>query len=383
MKYAIKNLVNFIRQDRLIFILTMLCVLISSIVSCFSYELYNNYSQQRLSSYGENTQIDITFNYYDNSDYITKKDLENCLAQFSDGLVENVKSYIVYAIDEDLKLECYFKYDGKEYTFSDEIRNNFISNKIVTVCFTDDQMRNGERVALCWDYIHDGREEYNIFSRMPDESTVIIQGKVYEIIGYQTWCDDNVMIPYSTLDDNTILSKEGLHLSLNKVITRKQYEEIDNIMVENFGDRVNVPDMTIPNGDGELYSVVILISVLISVITMLNFAILYKYILMKRKKSICIYMMCGMNRYKSIQIFLLECMMIVIPAFILGIVSYNYLVSPYMIGHFKYIENDYNFTMYLIELVIYIFVSLIILGILLMNEIVDKTIIDIKREGNI
>ena len=117
-----------------------------------------------------------------------------------------------------------------------------------------------------------------------------------------------------------------------------------------------------------------MISILIAVLASINFAVLYQYILSKRRKTLGIFRLCGCTKFKVLIIFLSECMFITMPTFALTSLCYDKLVIPVLAKHFEYIESAYSFKMYLIIFLIYVFCSLAVLTLMIYFSYLRKTI---------
>ena len=94
--------------------------------------------------------------------------------------------------------------------------------------FTDKEYRNGEKVAICWDYLHWNTMSSPVSSRMAvDKNTLHIQGKDYKIIAYGIIDVDRPTIPVTSLEDTTLFHQR-LVFHFKKPIRQEQY----NLVVE-------------------------------------------------------------------------------------------------------------------------------------------------------
>ncbi|MCC8135179.1 MAG: hypothetical protein LIO40_00640, partial [Ruminococcus sp.] len=152
-----------------------------------------------------------------------------------------------------------------------------------------------------------------------------------------------------------------------------------SVVYENFGDLASIPDLEIPESENYyLYNTIILISILIAILAAINFAVLYKYILSKRTKTLAVFRICGCTKAKTLRIFLSECMLITIPVFALTSLVYDRLILPILANHFEYIKSAYSPLLYLIIFGIYVVSSLIVLGTMIYFEFLRKSIRETK-----
>ena len=80
----------FIRE-KTIFSLIVICTFISSIIVCLCFGLFCNYIEKKNAEIYELTVLEIKFdNDFEQGGYITKKQVDQCVMQFSDNITDNV-----------------------------------------------------------------------------------------------------------------------------------------------------------------------------------------------------------------------------------------------------------------------------------------------------
>ena len=372
MKYIIKNIKSFIRTEKIIFILILICIIASSFIINFSYGLYQNYHVIKEEEESDLYSFEITFNNDLNGDYASKGVLKNTLMSFSDSLNDSIDMYFVVPYTDEINTDEY----------GDMIIRFCISNGNIAPCelfkknmqtygtlisgeyFSEEQEKNGENVALA--FTGDVTE-----TLMNENGTISFQGKEYEIIGTQRM--HSLIVPFESLNSDTPIN--DLLFNFVKPLTRSQYDEIKEKISDAFGELAVIPELDIPESENYyLYNTIIIISVLIALLSAINFAVLYKYILSKRTKSLSVFRICGCTRFKALGMFLSECMIITIPVFALTSLCYDKFILPVLAVHFEYIESAYNMKLYLIIFAIYVLSSLIVLGIMIYFSFLRKTI---------
>lgn len=379
MKYIIKNIKSFIRTEKTIFVLVLLCVITSSFIINFSYGLYQNYHVIKSEEESELYEFEIQFrNTSDN--YATQAMMKHSLLSFSDTLNSGVDMYYVIPKVEEIPSE--FGSVGIRVCIKNnkfvpcELFKNNMHNYGTLVSgdyFSDEQEANGENVALVFNDIN---SENSLTKKlMIDDETILFQGKEFKIIGVQKI--HSLIVPFNSLAEDTPIDAFLIHFI--KPVTRSQYNEIKEKVSANFGELAVIPELDIPETENYyLYNTIIIISVLIAVLASINFAVLYKYILSKRIKTLAIFRMCGCTKLKTMIMFLSECMIIVIPLFALTTVAYDKLVLPKLGGHFEYIESAYSIKLYLMIFLIYVACSLVVLGIMIYSGFLTRTIRETK-----
>ena len=392
MKYIVKNMHSFLKNEKMIFMLIILCVVTSSFIINFSYGLYQNYNVVKAEETSEFTEIPIIIN---NQEAITKAKVKECVFSISDKTNKAINMYLVFPIIEPFysqqfhdtnpwnRINLYFTAENgiiKPSTrFEENLKKN--GNLIDGEYFNEAQEANGERVAIV--ELENGELSFGctkaITTRIDgDKRWVEIQGKEYEVIGYHTQMA-TPYFPFESLDETTNF-QELIDIVFKKPITISQYNEIKQNFELVFGDAVTVPDMDIPESENYyLYNTIIIISILIAVLAAINFAVLYKYILSKRTKMLAIFRICGCTKLKVLSMFLMECMIIAIPLFAATTFIYDKFVLSQLGKHFEYIEDAYSFNLYVLISGIYIIATILVL-ILMINGFLRKTIREAKEE---
>ncbi|MCD7811702.1 MAG: hypothetical protein LUG91_07625 [Ruminococcus sp.] len=381
MKYVLKNIKNFIKTERMIFLLALICIIASSFIINFSYGLYQNYNVIKEEEESELYEFEISFNNDFNGTYATKEMIENTVLSFSSSLDQAIDMFLIIPQCDEIDSDVYgnmlirFCVDNGKITPCTLFKNNMQSfgTLVSGSYFSDEQEANGENVALVFDDI--GYSGSLTEQLMISDDTISFQGKEYKIIGTQRM--HPLIVPFKSLNDDTPIYTILFHFV--KPITRSQYNEIKSVVYENFGDLASIPDLEIPESENYyLYNTIILISILIAILAAINFAVLYKYILSKRTKTLAVFRICGCTKAKTLRIFLSECMLITIPVFALTSLVYDRLILPILANHFEYIKSAYSPLLYLIIFGIYVVSSLIVLGIMIYFEFLRKSIRETK-----
>lgn len=353
MKYVIKNLRQFYKEERVIFILLTLGIIISTIMIDFSIGLFNDYQNRKLSEIYEFRHFAVEFNKNEN-EVITKGMLERSLKDLPNDFTNAVDMFLVMAnVEEQGVIQCRFIIQDKKYAASTVFRNNLLKYKRTTAYFNNIQEEEGQLVALIQaDYLN---------SPIPTDA-IRIQGKDYKIIGQQIWCPTPI-VPFSSLEEKTVINKEnGLLISFSKAMTTNQYDVLESVLKKNLQDSVVIPPMpSVIDSGVPLYNTMLLISVFIAVVAALNISILYRYILIKRAHILAVYRICGLSKCKIIAIYIGECMMILIPVHLISTAAYHFLVLPLIAYSLEYMEPIYDLKNYFRLFCIYIIVSLIVL----------------------
>ncbi len=368
-KYTLKNIKSFFINNFIIFILLVISTITSAIVIFFSYGVYQNYNT--ILSYKEDDLSDdyIGINYVNTgSEYVTKRDLLNCLSEIDDisnELREQIIQYDVEGIIDNNSYEFKFLYCDGKFKVAEEFKENLkkYDNLTEGTYWSDYEEANGICVALISDPAVFG--EISALDSIKYVNQLKIGGKIYDIIGKQAWNEKGAMFPFSTVADEQLLT--STLISFNSAVSVKTYNQIRDVFNNYMGDKAVFEEIrTIDKDTYYTYKTVILISVFIALIAAINFMILYRYIMSTRKRTTAIFRILGLTPAKLNFMNMSECIILIVPFFILGMVLYQTVFLPRLHTYFVYMQDAYTPFVYFLLFVIFISVSLIVIGIMLL-----------------
>lgn len=368
-KYTLKNIKSFFINNFIIFILLVISTITSAIVIFFSYGVYQNYNT--ILSYKEDDLSDdyIGINYVNTgSEYVTKRDLLNCLSEIDDisnELREQIIQYDVEGIIDNNSYEFKFLYCDGKFKVAEEFKENLkkYDNLTEGTYWSDYEEANGICVALISDPAVFG--EISALDSIKYVNQLKIGGKIYDIIGKQAWNEKGAMFPFSTVADEQLLT--STLISFNSAVSVKTYNQIRDVFNNYMGDKAVFEEIrTIDKDTYYTYKTVILISVFIALIAAINFMILYRYIMSTRKRTTAIFRILGLTPVKLNFMNMSECIILIVPFFILGMVLYQTVFLPRLHTYFVYMQDAYTPFVYFLLFVIFISVSLIVIGIMLL-----------------
>lgn len=368
-KYTLKNIKSFFINNFIIFILLVISTITSAIVIFFSYGVYQNYNT--ILSYKEDDLSDdyIGINYVNtSSEYVTKRDLLNCLSEIDDisnELREQIIQYDVEGIIDNNSYEFKFLYSDGKFKVAEEFKENLkkYDNLTEGTYWSDYEEANGICVALISDPAVFG--EISALDSIKYVNQLKIGGKIYDIIGKQAWNEKGAMFPFSTVADEQLLT--STLISFNSAVSVKTYNQIRDVFNNYMGDKAVFEEIrTIDKDTYYTYKTVILISVFIALIAAINFMILYRYIMSTRKRTTAIFRILGLTPAKLNFMNMSECIILIVPFFILGMVLYQTVFLPRLHTYFVYMQDAYTPFVYFLLFVIFISVSLIVIGIMLL-----------------
>ena len=379
MKQILRNLHLFIRKEKLIFAITILCIFVSALLLNFSYGLYQNYHVLKEETEIQETNLETSVNRDTEGSLLKKEALCRYLDSVSPEVLNAVDIICATAKFPPL-FEDPFSGGYKDFYFRFRIQNGNYGVSLITKeawesggmivsgrYITDEEEAAGANVAMVANFNGGGWSD-NTKAIYNGDNTITMFGKTYEIIGEYSSGWDHPIIPFLSIPDDSRI--DTLSFVFAKNITRSQYEELKtqaDILLPNV---LVFPEMSFPDPDTRyLYNNIMLISVLLAILSALNFAMLYQYILKKRSKTLAILRLCGCTSGRAMCIYLGECLLLSIPTYLLGTVTFDILMRNVLTNFFPYMESAYTNTIYSVIFLIYILIVLIVLSIMIAGHI--------------
>lgn len=376
MSYILRNIMRFWKNERLIFCVTIICVLCSSLILNFSYGLYQNYNVKKTES-----EIDLNTIIPTIAEEctLTKGDLKNFSMALSQDTLDAME--VIYGMAEldDFKAEDYgemymrFTIRNGKFQICETTKESFESQgQLISGRYiTNEEEEKGAYVALSsvemGDVLNDG------------EGTIKLFGKEYEVIGIYKGGTLLPIVPFLTIPDSLQLNGFGIMFYHN--ITRSQYNELINTANEVLPGKLIFDDLQFPDSDTIYqYNNIMLIAILISLVSAINFSMLYLYMIKKRSHELSIFRICGCTKSKVIHFYLGECILISLPTYFIGIGIYKLLLKKVFSNIFEFMEQAYSPSVYLIIFLIYLVVVILLMEIVIRRKI-STSVMDGLRGG--
>lgn len=371
-----------LKSYRMISILIVLNIIISAFVICFSYGIYQNYNVKIDDGNVSQHELIIkpTTQYNDKECSITTKMVIDFVKTLSAETLNNISSFSckavlpTSAIEQNL-FDFMFSYENGKFHDVEDF-----------AVFSDDQYNSYKKIVAINPSIRDDIPGIGIgIIGIGDFDAVSIgNAKYIEINGVKFAIIDNpfsfgvLNAPITAFYDNIYLTR-NLTLTFKTDISRTQYDDIVNAVAINMGDNAEVPEMDIsPTTELFYYRTVLMISVLISILAAINFAVLYRFVLQKRIKTLTIFRICGCTKKRIIFIYLCECMIIGLPLFALSMLLFDKIALPVLSEIFEYISLAYSPLLYSAIFGIYAVSSFAVLLIMIGTYISRHSITELK-----
>ena len=431
LKYLFKNLKSLLTKQGVISLLLVVNIVVSALVICFSYGLYQNYNiyiNEGEADRIENLYIDVYHEYKSKDPYkiqrtpVTVGMVKDFIYMLSDDTMELIEYVSVSPL---INTDLYYNQDnpdevgelGADFCLTRRNGNivNYLyygsysyegykqENSLLDMIPEESDVRGDKVVVISESFFHGpvGTISQTMLSNpeagkyytaesvcdLPEDTkTVKINGENYEIIGVikgmNYW--GMFQFPFTSLSDDTLLNAGYLDIVFkpDAYLTERAYNDIVTCMEATMSPYVYTYDVEIPTTTQMyFYKTILIISLFIAILAAVNMAILYRYILEKRSSELAILRICGCSKRKAVRMYLLECMLVNAPLFALTEYVYHKLIMPKLTGLFPHMEGAYSKKLYIVIFAMYVIASLIILYAMIKALISKHSLVEQKNSS--
>ncbi len=391
MKYIFLNIKNFIKNEKFIFIVMVICIFVSAWIMTFSYGLYQNYNSIRIE--GETDSKEISPVIVEEK-VLTQGELKLYLDSLSDAVIsgmnvifcstsfdfEHTNPYTSEKYMKEAMVMSRFTVSGGVYQTSSYVADMWSGGSMIKTgrFFTDAEEANGQNSAMVDDaWINDPMLNLEYKELLDDPCAITLFGEKYYIVG--THSSNGIVVPFLSLPSTAQI--DSFILSFENAISRKSYDELKRRAEELLPGKLIFPELPFPDAESiYIYNNIMFISILIAALSVINFAMLYDYIFKKRRRQFAIMRICGCTTIRVWSICLGECCMICVPVFLLGMLTYIPFMHGCLSGIFIYMEDSYTPVIYLAIFIIYLVMLLVIMGTKLLTQI-NKSLSEAHKKG--
>lgn len=385
MKYIFFNIKELLKQEKVIFIVVLICIFLSSFALNFTYGLSYNYTMEKANA---DDNLKHVSSYINQESAPTHKQVQNFVESLSDDTLSNLRFYFSGSVDEYNDeawncLESRFTYKNGEYGQAEIIAQSYRENIKEGTPITNEDEKNGNLVAVVnCDITNRGEHRNETTLKLTDENGYLnLFGNKYKIIGADS-ISTVPTVPFLTIPDDFVYDDVAI-ISSDVVFTRAQYDEIQMAADINMPGAITFPELELPDTDAiKMYNNIIVIAILLSVLSVLNFSVLFDFILKKQNHTTAILRLCGCSKLKAILVNIGECILISVPVYFIGTLFYTIILKTSLKKLFSFIADAYSFKIYMMIFATYFVILLVIMSIVITKHLSEK-IIDEWKEGRI
>ncbi len=398
LKYVLKNIKTFAVQETVVFLMTIVCVMCSAIIINFAFGFYRHLQQEEADALNGIDYFSITFQK-EGREEVSKDRLLQTLLRLDDSIYKDCVIFFEIRFPEDktdnpaidnasLVEWGYFGIEDGKITLAPVEQEWKESGFLIEGSyFTKEQFENGELVCLTYDenIIWGGGEDdelyrWSVHYRQTHNGKYIVHGKEYTSIGILSG-GIVPMVPITTLENDCYVIRVGFDYAPG-IVMRDQFDAIAAAIQEEFGSLAVIPDLSFTELDNQkFYRLMAVFTVILSVLSGVVVALLYEYIIMKRKKKLMIFRLCGLSRAKAAAVYFTECAVIMVTAYAVSTVLYHKILLPFLGRSFVYMPRFYHPKSYLALGGTYLAVSLLFMLALIMGSIKNEISDGIREVG--
>lgn len=437
MKMILRNLRGMWRTERLLLFIMVLCIFSSALLMQFSYGLYQNYHVVVQESTDDFKQLDLLIAEGQQMkvgvmrDYIRALPPEitadaniiytvidmGCPAdhiQRTDAEWESLRQeYAPFEIDEETDQKIWAQLEGIEddeerakklkelselYRQKDiqhmhietDIRFTYQNGDFAPCPIYEENVEKnrwfdaskGDRHFTKEEYASGAHVVYNEGNEdtfhylMLDEKHVSLWGEPYEIIirnGMGAMPEPPVT---AVPADAAVNSGSRFSFGFDHNLTKQGYDTMKSLSDEMMPGMLIFPDLPFPDNDAVYVSRnIMLIAALIAVLSVLNFVLLYQFLLQKRARTLSIFRITGCTASRAMRMYLGECFTLGIPFYFAGLGVFLLLMKHVFADIFPYMAGAFSLEVYAEIFAVWL-ISMLVLLIITVTLHVRKSILN-------
>lgn len=371
------------RNEKMIFVVIMICIISSAFILNFSYGLYKNFQTAKIVETESLNQLALEINK-------DSAPSHSQVQQFVESLSDETLNQMTFFFSGDIDilkdygyphLDSRFIYRNGEYSVPTEFRKNSEEQLKFGRMITDEEERNGEYVACIETDLNDKSASKAVQNLMKNDEILLFMNREYKIVGGSSVIG-NMIIPFLSVPDGFIYD-DVVILDFANSLNRKMYDEIIMASETYMPGALTFPELKLPDNDTiSIFDNIIAIAILISAFSALNFVLLYHFILNKRTHDLAVLRICGCSKLRSFCIYIGECLLISVPFYAAGTGIYFFLLKTVLKKIYLYISEAYSLKIYVLIFAVYIITLVIVVGIMILSH-VNKSIVSQLKEKRI
>lgn len=384
MKYVFYNIRNLAKNEKFIFAVMLLCIFISAWIMTFSYGLYQHYFSMRIEADEESKHITPEIAEGQNLTRGETKAYLDSLSEELTGDMNIIACQVSYTfkdatgLEEDKPIFSRFVIRSGDYRVSSYVEDGWEENNMIVTgrYLSDSEEMNGTLSVLVMQDTLTNKFERELYADILSDDAMLIYGQRYKIVGTHT--SSGVVAPFLSIPEEIPLNY--LSFNFENTVTRKNYNELVERAEEVIPGKLIFPVFSAPDEESMyIYNNIMMISVLIAVLVIINFAFLYSFIFGKRRRQLAVMRICGCTAAQAWGICLSECVVICVPVFLVGMLTYIPFMHGVLSDVFVHMEASYKPWIYAAIFGIYLAALVVIMGIFFAGQI-GKTLAEGRKE---
>ncbi len=378
LRLAAKNLFSFCRNKTLVFILFILCQLISVLAVMMTYGTMKNYIYEKRNDQLFSKDVNIMFT---GATYGELKDRYIEALQYLGSNVEfGFLCLAEHPVDTFAESASGGREKGERFI---QLNTTLKDGKLVDYESTlkmiqDPKYRPPNEIPSDQPLMIVCRGDFPNGDKLKVGDMVEFAGISFQAVGFHNAVNSTVLIDTVPAE----LPVRGVYFGTKKMITYKKLSHLVEIFTKDspaYDTKADIGE--IPTAQTEkFYNLNIYVSALIIVLAAINFSILFSYILETRRRSYAIMRMSGCTAAQGMRIYLTEILFSAVPVFLIAAGLYHLAVKLFLSKLFLYFDEIYTPMSYLMMFLIYLAGILLVFGTAI-RRFTHVPPVEMKRKG--
>lgn len=368
-KLLLNNVKHIFIKTRLMALTLVFVQLFSVIVIVFSYGIINHYNYKIDEKESTTLIYDFLALDKENGGYGTVElDLVDKFIKKVLPYVEDKLDYFfIMGLADEYIIQCSSGYDEQGYKLSTQLAHR--TGVVDGQKFNDEQMNSSKNIMI---------------ARKTDVDSnwcIKIGEETYKAVGLlpESYAENAIFVPYKAIPNDTKIYY--ISLLFTEPIYESEYNKIVSMVTGTFGDAFDIPEFMgiINESSNRVYRDIMFVTVFLILVCAVNYCILYRYILDKRRKEFAISRICGCSKYKVGIAYMVELVGVSAIILVVGLLIYHNFILSKAVKQFNYIALFYSKDIYMMIAGIYMGI-LSLMYVVLVWRFVNKTPALLVRE---
>ena len=363
MGLVIKNIVSSIKGYKRIYLTMIASQIISVMLLFLTYGIFGSFNLSQKEYELEQKHI---WAYFEDNVYI--EELKPVLLKLLEETEAKLDYFFVMGIvdyESGVRISIYNEYKEGSLSYSNTIKKN--TTLLQGRYPTDYEMDSGAHVAV-------SSTSHTV------GSVVSVAGKEYEVIGMdENTHDDKLTVSLNAVPEG--YQFQMVALNFNKFPTIEDYEFFKYELEKEFGSRVKIGKFEAVDIEQIIaMKSIVVISIIVGIVAALDTALLYGYLMEKRKKQIAIMGIMGAKRIHRVLINEIEIMLITVITSVIGLTLFKFIFENLVHKMYENIMEIYYPKVYLIMFGIYIVSVLLVTSVVTISKSGNK-FLQLRKSG--
>ncbi len=339
--FLFNNVKHSIIKQRLMTFLILVVQLFSVIVIILAYGIINHYNFKIDEKESTTLIYDFTGINYEGTTkeeiyrFVDKESVDEFLKEVLPYIEKKLDYFFISGPADGYMIECSSGYEKGIFKLSTQLDSRI--GVIEGEMLTDEQMNSSEKIMVAQQ------------SAVDSNWCIQIDGETYQAVGLlsKMYADRSIFVPYKAIPENTKFY--FVSLLLTEPLFESEYNIIVSMVKDNFGDTLNIPEFEgiVNESSNRVYKDIMFVTGFLILVCAVNYCIMYRYMLDKRRREFAISRICGCSKYKAGIVYMIELVGVSAVTLVVGLLMYHHFILPKAVEKFNYIGLFYGRNVYM------------------------------------